>query len=155
MKRWRHSARGRIGLVWLASLLAAPVVHAAMTAPPLAITAVDSAAGASGTLVRIWGDFAQKDLVQQPLEIQLLIRELGTGAGFVRFSLLAGGFEGSAASLVAGVDGGNVLDAVSASTASPEARVLLLAPDRIEVLVPASFPTGPAEALAVLVYRSS
>lgn len=153
MTAWR--TLWRANLIWVVGWLAGAVAHAAMTAPPLAITHVDSAAGASGTLVRIWGDFAQGDLVQQPLEIQLLIRELGSGTGFVRFSVLSGGFEGTAAALAGGVGADNVLDAVSASTASTEARLLLVAPDRIEVRVPADFPSGPAEAVAFLIYEGT
>lgn len=130
-----------------------PPAAAAITAPALVLYSADATAGEGGTLIRLRGQVPEADLVQQAIEIHVLVRELRTGTRFVAFSLPFGGFEGVDPTLADGVDADGVFSLLAAMHPSPTARILELAPDRIELEVPADFPSGRAEALLFLVYE--
>jgi hypothetical protein len=134
----------------LATAAAAP---AAITAPALELIRVQAARTGAGVLVRLDGTFPEGDLVQQSLEIQILLRETRTGDYFVRIDLPTGGYEGESDALRDGLDAGDVAAVIAASVPSAAARLLVLAPGRIEVLLPSSFPAGAAEAQLFLIYR--
>ena len=123
-----------------------------MTAPPLVVTSVEATPTPAGTLLRLDGEFPQADLVQQPLEIQVLVYEKD-GERFLRYELPRGGFSGAEPALADGLDASEVEALLAASVAEPRLRLLLLAPGRIELLLPAGFAPGEAEAQLFLVYR--
>ena len=130
------------------------LASAAITAPALELVQVQTARAPSGVWARFDGSFPTEDLIQSPLEIQILVRNLASGAQFVRFELAVGEFEGSSDTLLDGFgleDIDAVLAASQPSAAAP--RLLGLASNRIEVLLPPSFPAGLAEAQLFLLYR--
>ena len=129
------------------------VASAAITAPALELVQVQTARAPSGVWARFDGSFPTDDLIQSPLEIQILVRNLATGAQFVRFELSVGEFEGSSDTLLDGFDLEDIDAVLAASQPSAAARLLGLASNRIEVLLPPSFPAGLAEAQLFLLYR--
>ncbi len=137
----------------LSLVLTGTPVAAAITAPPLALSAAHATPTPVGTLLRVEGTFPQPDLVQQPLEIQLLVRNTASGGRFLRYELPVGGFGGIEPLLADGLQGTEIGALLSASSAEPDLRLLLLAPDRIELLLPSDFPSGPAVAQLFLIYR--
>jgi hypothetical protein len=139
-----------------AALSALPMpllASAAITAPALELVRIQTARAPSGVWARFDGSFPTEDLIQSPLEIQILVRSLATGAQFFRFELSVGVFEGSSDALLDGF-GAEDFDAIlAASRPSASARLVGLAPNRIEVVLPPSFPAGEAEAQLFLLYR--
>ena len=129
------------------------VASAAITAPALELVQVQTARAPSGVWARFDGSFPTEDLIQSPLEIQILVRNLASGAQFVRFELAVGEFEGSSDTLLDGFGLEDIDAVLAASQPSAAARLLGLAPNRIEVLLPPSFPGGAAEAQLFLLYR--
>ncbi len=129
------------------------LVSAAITAPALELVRVQAARAPSGVWARFDGSFPTDDLIQSPLEIQVLVRSLASGAQFVRFELSVGEFEGSSVALLDGFDLEDIDGVIAASQPSATARLLGLASNRIEVLLPPSFPAGEAEAQLFLLYR--
>lgn len=129
------------------------LASAAITAPALELVQVQTARAPSGVWARFDGSFPTEDLIQSPLEIQILVRNLASGAQFVRFELAVGEFEGSSDTLLDGFDLEDIDAVLAASQPSAAARLLGLASNRIEVLLPPSFPAGEAEAQLFLLYR--
>lgn len=152
--RIRHSLRNAaFGVV---ALLLSPLpspARAAITAPALEIVQVQTARAPSGVWARFDGSFPTEDLVQSPLAIQILVRSLAKGADFIRFELSVGVFEGTSDTLLDGLSVGDIDSVVAASRPSTTARLLGLASNRIEVLLPPEFPAGAAEAQLFLLYR--
>ncbi len=139
-----------------AALLMVPLpflARAAITAPALELVQIQTARAPSGVWTRFDGSFPTDDLIQSPLEIQILVRNLANGAQFVRFELSVGEFEGSSNALLDGFDLEDIDAVLAASQPSATARLIGLAPSRIEVLLPPSFPSGAAEAQLFLIYR--
>ncbi len=126
---------------------------AAITAPALDLVRVQADRAPSGVWARFDGSFPTEDLVQSPLEIQILIRNLASADRFVRFELSVGAFEGSSEALLDGFEIGDIDAVIAASRPISSARLLALATNRIEVLLPPEFPSGPAEAQLFLLYR--
>jgi hypothetical protein len=127
--------------------------RAAITAPALELIRIQAARGASGVWLRIDGSFPLGDLVQQPRELQVLVRESQESARFVRFYLPRRGYAGESAALLDGFDAEDIAAVAAASQPEPGARLLEIASGRIELLLPATFPSGEAEAHLYLVYR--
>ena len=145
----RHAA---IGAAWL--LVPLPfLANAAITAPALELVQIQTARGPSGVWARFDGSFPTEDLIQSPLEIQILVWHPANGPQFVRFELSVGEFEGSTDTLLDGFDLEDIDAVLATSQPSASARVLGMASNRIEVLLPPSFPAGPAEAQLFLLYR--
>ncbi len=145
----RHTA---IGAAWL--LVPLPfLANAAITAPALELVQVQTARAPSGVWARFDGSFPTEDLIQSPLEIQILVWHPANGAQFVRFELSVGEFEGSSNTLLDGFDLQDIDAVLAASQPSAAARLLGMASNRIEVLLPPSFPAGAAEAQLFLLYR--
>ncbi len=149
---WRRfRGRGsRLGLRPLAALLAVCVSASVATGtgwnPTLALSDVVAEVGSTARSVRLSGEFPADDLVQLRYPVQILIRETGVGAHYVRYDLSAGAVTGVAPELADGLDATEALALLAMGTPSPDARVSFLAEGRIEVLLPASFPSGAAEA---------
>ena len=156
--RKRRTMRPRAGPFARACALAGALsvvaaAQAAITAPALELVRAQAVRATSGIWLRLDGTFPLGDLVQQPLEMEVLIREVGASGRFVRFVLPVGGFEGTSPALADGFSSADVDAVAAASQPSQAARLLELASGRIEVRLPATFPTGPAEAHLYLVYR--
>lgn len=145
----------RVAAIATTLLMAPPpfLAGAAITAPALELVQVQTARAPSGVWARFDGSFPTDDLVQSPLEIQILVRNLANGAQFVRFELSVGEFEGNTDALLDGLSVEDIDAVLAASQPSAAARVLGLASNRIEVLLPPSFPAGAAEAQLFLLYR--
>ncbi len=141
-------ASGRIARVLLLAVAmgAASPGFGGATDPTLALSEVSAESGTSLRLVRLVGVFPSQDLVQLAYPLQVLVRETGTGTGYVRYDLASGAFVGQSADLVDGLDPGEAAALVGEGTAAPDAGVAFLGRDAVEVLLPASFPAGPAEA---------
>lgn len=96
-----------------------------------------------GDWVGIRGTFPANGLVEAPLAIQLLVRDLVTGTRFVRYELGGLAFEGDEPSLADGLDSGEA--PALGGTQAPGASLLFLGPARIEVQLPAGFASGAVE----------
>jgi hypothetical protein len=129
--------------------------HASPTAPALALSRADATRGQVGVLVRVEGVFPDADLLQQPYEMQLSVREVARGTRFVCFALSRGVFAGETDAIANGLDEDSVWDMMAAARPIDDGRILQLAPGRIEVLLPASFPSGPAEATLFVIYQGA
>ena len=147
----RRALAHPLRFVALAACLAAPA-RAAITAPALEVIEVRATRAPSGVFVRVDGSFPQGDLVQQRLEIQVLFWTPASGA-FTRFDLPVGAFEGSTPALQDDFIAAEIDAIVAASSRSRRPRMLLLAPGRIEVLLPAAFAAGEARVQLYLIYR--
>lgn len=130
-----------------------PASIASPTAPALELSRADATRGRVGVLVRVEGVFPDADLLQQAYELQLFVRETTSGTRFVCVSLPNGVLVGEADALANGLDEESVWEMMEAARPSAEGRVLLLAPGRIEALLPPSFPSGPAEATLFVIYQ--
>lgn len=144
--------RARAALA-LALVAAAAGAHAAITAPALELIRIQAVRATSGVWLRIDGSFPLGDLVQQPLELQVLVRESQASARFVRFDLPRRAYAGESAALADGFQPEDIGPLEAASQREPAARLLEVASGRIELLLPPSFPGGTAEAHLYLVYR--
>ena len=126
---------------------------AAITAPALSLDHAEATRGESGVLLRLEGSFPQADLVQESRPLQVLVRETTVGAGFVRFDLPGVAYEGAEPALVDGLTPEGVAAILEQTTPSSGARLLLLDRGRVDLLLPAGFPSGPAEAHIFMIYR--
>lgn len=131
-----------LAFVAIAGLFALPSMGTP-TEPVLALSRVTSAVGASSRMVRIEGIFPGDDLVQIAYPLQILIR---IGEQYVRYDVVQGAVGGSAPELADGLGSGEVAGLLGAGAPEANARVLFLGPDTIDVLLPAGFPSGAAEA---------
>ena len=67
-------------------------------------------------------------------------------AVYIRFDLAGDAVTGVAPELANGLDADEAVALLSQGTPNEEAEVLFIGPGRIDVLLPADFPIGPAEA---------
>lgn len=148
----RATNRRLAGVALVAALLAPGPSGAAITAPALELVRVQVVRAASGVWIRLDGSFPLGDLVQQPLEMQVVVRE-EIGTRFVRWDLPRGAFEGTSAALADGFAAEDIEAVEAASQPTRNARLLELASGRIELLLPSSFPAGPSQVHLYLVYR--
>jgi len=132
-----------------------PEPHASPTAPALALSRADATRGQVGVLVRVEGVFPDADLLQQPYQMQLFVREGARGTRFLCFALPRGVLAGETAAIANGLDEDSVWDMMAAARPIDEGGLLQLAPGRIEILLPASFPSGPAEATLFVIYQGA
>jgi len=146
-----------LSVLWLATalLFAAPDVRAISTDPVLVLTRVVASSGASARVVRLEGTFPSEDLVQFPFAMQILVRETGTGTGYVRYDLSTGVFTGSAPELADGLQFDEAIGFSTQGDPAPDGELVLLARDRIELSLPAAFPDGPAEAVLFTIHEGS
>lgn len=133
---------------WLAAAcaLVATAAFASPTDPVLVLDAVRSAAGAGPTWVRIDGTLPGDDLVQIPYPLQLVIYEQNASPRFVRYDLSGAVVTGESALLGGGLDPADAEALLSAGAPAPDGAVTHVASGRIEVMLPAGFPAGPAQA---------
>jgi len=130
----------------LAALSAAvPIATGTGTDPTLALTRVSVEAGSSARAVRLEGEFPADDLVQLAYPLQILIRETGPAARYVRYDTSAGVVTGVAPELFDGLAPDEAVALLGQGSPSPDAKILFLGGGRIEVLLPEAFPDGGAE----------
>jgi hypothetical protein len=128
----------------LALLALAASSWATPTDPTLAPSSVVSDAGAGARSLRLDGIFPAEDLAQLAYPMQVLIH---TAAGeYVRYDLAALPVTGTAPGLNDGLDLAEALALLAQGVESPDARVVFLGRGRIEVVLPAAFPSGPVQA---------
>lgn len=123
------------GVAWLLPLGPA----AAPTDPKMLLTLGDL----HGDWVGIRGTFPARGVVEAPLAIQLLVRDLVTGTRFVRYELGGLAFEGDEPLLADGLDASEA--SALGGTPAPGASLLFLGPARVEVQLPAGFAAGAVE----------
>ena len=149
----RH--RGMFASIMLVAMcVASPPATAISTDPVLILTRVTADAGASRRLVKLEGVLPAEDLIQVPFPLHILVRRAG-GSEYVRYDVSNEAVSGSAAALLDGLDPGDVAALLLEGSPAPDARVVMLARDRIEVLLPDSFPSGTAEAVLFTVHEGS
>ncbi len=143
----------RAGLVSALTLFSlADPARAADTGPALALASVEAHRGAAGVLVRVDGTFPDADLVQLPMAVQLMMRQLPGGTHFIRFELPTGSYVGDVPALAGGLDASNV-DAVLAQSAwSTAASMVVLRPGHVELLLDSTALSGDVEAQLFFVY---
>lgn len=141
-----RSARSnvRASVAFLALLACPAILHAGPTDPTLVISSA-LAAGAPNRIVLVRGIFPGSDLVQNPYPLQCLVHSLVDGTAYVRFAIADQAYTGSDAALADGLDAADVPGLLAAGTVAPDGQVIGLRPDRLDVVLPASFPAGPAE----------
>ncbi len=112
---------------------------AGATDPTLAIAAAASNRGQAGRLVQVIGVFPAEDLIQRAHPIGLLVR---VGGSFARFDLSGGVWTGFASELSNGFELADVPAVLAASVPAPDGRLVALAGDRVEVMLPRAYPGG-------------
>jgi len=130
----------------MAALLAPASAMGSPTDPVLALTGARSARGTALVLIQLDGSFPGADLVQLAYPLQIVIRETSSGTGYIRFDLSGDAVAGSAAELADGLDSDDALALLGQGTPVSEAQLVHLGLRRLEVTLPASFPSGGAEA---------
>jgi len=149
------SAWIRLALGVLLCCLAAAPLSAISTGPTLVLMSAGSASGASSRVVRLEGVLPAEDLVQVAFPLHVLVRETRSGTAYVRYDFSTGAFAGTADVLADGFDPEDVAGLLRGGGAAPDARVVLLDRDRIELRLPDSFPSGPAEAVLFVLYEGA
>ena len=141
----RSSFRSRLLLLALLSVWWIPATGSSTpTDPTLAISDASALGKGGPRLLRIEGAFQALDLVQLEWPLQILVRETTTGTTYVRFDVVLGPFSGDASELANGLDPADVPGLLAAGTPA-DGDVVFLGERRLEVLLPVSFPAGPAE----------
>ncbi len=141
----------------LAVLLTGAPTSASWTAPPLALTAVDTTPSARGTLLRLDGRFPAADLVGRPYPLEVFLQSEDDPGRVVSFSAAWGTKSG----LVPFFDELDLdLDEFIALAPwflwpEPDGEIVHLGETRIEVLVPPGFPPGPASVVLSVDYRGA
>ncbi len=149
----RH--RGWFATILLLGILAASFpVSAISTDPTLILTRVTADAGSSTRLVKLEGVLPAEDLVQLPFPLQILVRHR-QGTEYVRYDVSSAVVSGTSSALLDGLDPGDVAALVLEGSPAPGARVVSLGRDRIEVLLPDAFPSGPAEAVLFTIHEGT
>jgi hypothetical protein len=133
---------------WIAITLfiIAPVAWGTGTDPELALTEVFAESGGGVRMVRLDGVFPADDLVQLPYPLHILIREQAASARYVRFESTGGVLTGTAPQLADGMSPVEAASLVGVGESSPDGGILFLGLGRLEVQLPASFPSGSAVA---------
>jgi len=136
-------------------LIAGPAARAISTDPVLFIREATVASGTQTRVLGVDGVFPSEDLVQSDIDVQILLRETTTGTGFVRYQLSVGGHVGSAPELADGFGPEDAAALVTQGVLAPDAKLLLLSRDRIEVTLPSTFPAGPAVAVMFVIHEGT
>ncbi len=142
--------RGVLPLLVVAATV--PTANATGTDPELALHSAVAQTGTTVRVVRLMGYFPADDLVQIPYPLQVVVHEAG-GGQYVRYDLSGAAVSGMAPALADGLDAADALALLGEGAPSPDATVLFLGNSRIEVRLPASFPTGGAVAQLFVLYK--
>ncbi len=131
--------------VAIAAIAFASTASGTGTDPELALWRATCDVGDSSRTVRLEGEFPADDLVQLAYPLQVLIRDTGRSPVYVRFDLAAGALNGVAPELADGLDANEAVALLAQGRPIEDAEVLFVGPGRIDILLPAGFPIGPAE----------
>ncbi len=123
---------------------------AAITDPKLAIRSAVAESGVSTRLASVDGSFPHDDLLQQPVPVQLIVFN---GASYVRYDLSGDALAGSDPALLDGLDAQDAESLLRAGAPDPTARVVSVAPGRVEAQLPDAFPSGRAVAQMFIVHE--
>lgn len=132
-------------LVFAFGLLLLPVLATATPTDPFLALRNASVLGGSSVLLRIEGTFHADDLAQVPFPLQILVRHLGTGTTFLRTDPFGNAARGELDTLADGLQGSDVETLLSTGQIDAPVRIVELSSDRIDLVVPGWFPSGPAE----------
>ena len=131
-----------------------PPARATQTDPVLVITRAFGVAATGGTLVQLDALFPADDMLQQQVPVQVVVRDLTSGgAHYARFVLGGPVVSGVEPALADGLDPGDVATLLASGTPLAGARVLYVAPGRVEFVLPTDFPIADAEVQIFLVYE--
>ena len=131
-----------------------PRARATQTDPVLVITRALAVAATGGTMVQLDANYPADDMLQQPVPVQVLVRDLaGGGSHYARIALGGTAVSGVDPALADGLDPGDVEALLASGTPLAGARVLYVAPGRVEFVLPSDFPIAVAEVQIFLVYN--
>jgi len=131
-----------------------PRARATQTDPVLIITRALGVAATGATLVQLDATFPADDMLQQQVPVQVVVRDLASGGShYARFALGGAAVSGVDPALANGLDPGDVATLLASGTPLAGARVLYVAPGRVEFVLPSDFPIAAAEVQIVLVYQ--
>lgn len=131
-----------------------PRAGATQTDPALEIARALGVETTGGTLVQLDAIFPADDMLQQPVPVQVLIRDLaGGGSLYARIALGGVVVSGVDPALADGLDPEDVAPLLASGTPLAGARVLYVAPGRVEFVLPSNFPITSAEVQIFLVYE--
>jgi hypothetical protein len=126
---------------------------ASWTAPPLALTAVDTTPTTHGTLVRLDGRFPAADLVARPYPLEVFVQTESDPGRVLSFSASRGARSG----WIPFADELDLDELVRLSPwflwPEPGGEIVHLGETRIEVLVPPDFPPGPTRIMLSVNYQ--
>jgi len=152
----RSAARRAVWISVAIAILSLPSPgQAAQTDPILAIRTVMGQAAPSGRLLRVEGSFPAADLVQLRYPLQILVRDLASGTGYVRFDLAGTVMGGDFAALADGLSTAEIVPLLAAGTPTPDGRVVFLGPGRIDLLLPSSFVATNAEVQIFVIHQGT
>jgi hypothetical protein len=101
--------------------------------------------GGPTQVLRVEGSFHADDLAQVPFALQILVRDLTSGTVYLRIDPFGVAVHGDDAALADGLQTGEVAGLLAGG--SPEAWIEIVerSADRIDLVLPSGFPSGPAE----------
>lgn len=136
LRRSRSSYMLGIGAAAVGLLTA--TVQATPTDPSLALRAASAMSGPV-VMLRIEGSFHASDLTQVAFPLQVLVRDLDSGADYLRYDIARGGFSGTDWMLADGLQARDVTGLLAGGTPEPTAQLLELSEDRIDLTLPSEF----------------
>jgi len=152
MKRSRPLALVLLGSVAMCAWN--PGARATQTDPVLVIARALGVAATGGTLVQLDATFPADDMLQQDVPVQILVRDLTSGGThYVRVALGGTAVSGVDPALADGLDAADVPALLASGTPLVGARVLYVAPGRIEFVLPPGISVASVEVQIFLVYE--
>ncbi len=134
--------RRTLGLFLAAALLTPSGARAGGTSPVLTLTGADAAPAAGAPVVSVHGSFGFGDILEGQFAGGLVV---WSGSTFVRYDQAGVALSGTAPFLADGFVSTEVPALLGAGTAAAApAGLAQLRADRIAVVLPAGFPSGPA-----------
>jgi hypothetical protein len=131
-----------------------PGARATQTDPVLEITRALGVTATGGTLVQLDATFPADDMLQQDVPVQILVRDLASGGThYVRIALGGAAVSGVDPALADGLDAVDVPALLASGTPLAGARVLYVAPGRVEFVLPPGVSVASTEVQLFLVYE--
>lgn len=131
-----------------------PRARATQTDPVLEIAHALAVATTGGTLVQLDAIFPADDMLQQQVPVQVVVRDLASGGSHYARVVLGGtAVSGVDPALTDGLEPEDVPALLASGTPLAGARVLYVAPGRIEFVLPSDFPVALAEVQIFLVFE--
>ena len=143
-----------LGIGAVAVALLDSTVQATPTDPFLALRAA-TAPVVAVAMLRIEGSFHASDLAQVSFPLQVLVRDLDSGADYLRYDIARGGFSGTDPRLADGLQPDDVTGLLVGGIREPGARLLGLGEDRIDLALPSDFAASRIEVQLFVVHRGA